>query len=284
MNWDLSPKFEDQLFTFVPSDKVHKIEFEHRRPHGQGRSTAMTRREGRFLLEDRRYAGVRRAARWSPQPRRRYSSAPLSITARTARWRARPWRRRPWSEPRRSSVAWSTRFRPRVRRWSWGASPTSTAATPGISRATRGPRSTTSSSIRRRSELGLAAVAVGHRPGGLGHLGHSRGRVGRGGVGSWFFGGFQAGTAGRGRWRSAPTQVLTIATCPAGMSPPVAAASTRTPTSLSQASLMATVSCAVDAVVDRFVRATSRTLLASSPSRHANTAASSGAVTFTSGV
>ena len=28
LNWDLSPKFEDQLFTFVPSDKVHKIEFE----------------------------------------------------------------------------------------------------------------------------------------------------------------------------------------------------------------------------------------------------------------
>ena len=28
MNWDLSAKFEDQLFTFVPSDKAHKIEFE----------------------------------------------------------------------------------------------------------------------------------------------------------------------------------------------------------------------------------------------------------------
>jgi len=28
LNWDLSPKFEDQLFTFVPSDKAHKIEFE----------------------------------------------------------------------------------------------------------------------------------------------------------------------------------------------------------------------------------------------------------------
>ena len=39
MNWDLSPKFEDQLFTFVPSDKVHKIEFEHRgrTPKGGGR-------------------------------------------------------------------------------------------------------------------------------------------------------------------------------------------------------------------------------------------------------
>jgi hypothetical protein len=28
MNWDLSAKFEDQLFTFVPGDKVHKIEFD----------------------------------------------------------------------------------------------------------------------------------------------------------------------------------------------------------------------------------------------------------------
>ena len=28
LNWDLSAKFEDQLFTFVPTDKVHKIEFD----------------------------------------------------------------------------------------------------------------------------------------------------------------------------------------------------------------------------------------------------------------
>ena len=28
MNWDLSAKFEDQLFTFVPSEKTHKIEFD----------------------------------------------------------------------------------------------------------------------------------------------------------------------------------------------------------------------------------------------------------------
>ena len=34
MNWDLSPKFDDQLFTFVPPPNAHQIEFEATRRNG----------------------------------------------------------------------------------------------------------------------------------------------------------------------------------------------------------------------------------------------------------
>jgi hypothetical protein len=86
------------------------------------------------------------------------------------------------------------------------------------------------------------------------------------------------------RFRSGPTQVFTIITCPGAMSPPVAAASARTPTSLIHVSLSATVSTAVVAVPARFVDATSRTWFAPSPSRHADTFASTGMLTAASGV
>src|SRR6478672_9962165 len=84
--------------------------------------------------------------------------------------------------------------------------------------------------------------------------------------------------------RSAGTQVLTTNICPCPMSPPVAAASARTPTSFTYVSLIATVSGADVAVSLRFVRVTRRTWFAVSPCRHANTVASIGIAAVVSGV
>ena len=290
LNWDLAPKFEDQLFTFVPPANVHQIEFETTAAHERQRPREEERndheREGTSRCRDRRHAGlVRRAARWRPPPRRRSSSGPRSnyrpVPPGGARGRRR---RRPWSEPRRWSAAWSTRCRPRARRWSSATSPTSIAATPGISRATRVP-----GHLRRRQSA--AAVSTVERPRQRGRA-YSQARSARATrrpstVGWWSAASTQVvfressrrrrrasspaprasrayPRAGRTRWRrgsalfgqarragqrlrplvtvqpvpsllqvrvnvmappdeSAPTQVLTITSCPGGMSPPVAA-------------------------------------------------------------
>ena len=37
LNWDLAPKFDDELFTFVPPPTAHQIEFDVDRKHGAGK-------------------------------------------------------------------------------------------------------------------------------------------------------------------------------------------------------------------------------------------------------
>ena len=150
MNWDLAPKFEDELFTFVPPATAHQIEFDvdpRANGTGKGRKSAMHDEQHDVSCRDRRD--------WSRSSRCRWHAAVAqAIFVRTAvdyrpvaRSRALPSGRPPWSGRPPSSAASSIRCRRRARRrWS-ATSPTSSAATPGIGRSTRDPRSRTSSSI-----------------------------------------------------------------------------------------------------------------------------------------
>ena len=359
LNWDLAPKYDDQLFTFVPPANAHKIEFETTRRAGrpaQGRSAMTTNK--RTLASRRRWPGAPSSrCRWAPPPRRRSSSAPRSTIAPPGA-RAPPSGPPRWSGRPPSSAASCARCRRRARHGGRQRRlpalrqhlvPAPVSGIPGHLR-----RRQPASALRchRWHDRPSARPHPGLRPrpwspemrvaGGDGDerrrtRSHAprrrtrtlaRGRLKRIPVVSSRrrrasppaprasracpAGGSEAIASGFGvcsvrpagqesdcgplvtvqpvpsllqvrvnviapAWsRVGPTQVLTARSSPCGMSPPVAAPSARTPTSLSQVSLIETVSGSGVAVAERFVCVTTRTWFAMSPCRHANTDASSG--------